>query len=583
MQLIPRDIPPRTQWQLEQAGIHPLLAQLYASRGITHIQDVDSNLQYLLPPADLKGSLEAAQLLAQALKKQYKLCIVADYDCDGATACSVAIRGLKLLGFAPDQITYIVPDRITDGYGLTPAIADRVKATGADLLITVDNGIASIKGIEHARKLGLQVLVTDHHLPAQLNDELLIPDAQVIVNPNQPGCTFASKALAGVGVVFYVLMALRTYLREQGYFTAQTQPRLDSLLDLVALGTVADVVKLDANNRRLVEQGLLRMRKGQIQPGIAALFQVSLRNPNRANAFDMGFALGPRLNAAGRLSDMTVGIECLTTDDPQQAMRLAQALDQINRARKNIEEDMAERSLMLLEKHLTLDEEINITNALPAAITIFDPEFHEGVVGILASRIKEKFYRPSFVFAPAQGQGQENTIKGSGRSIEGFHLRDALDLIEKRHPDLLIRFGGHAMAAGCTLLKSNLQTFTEVFSQVTAELVDPTILNRVIQTDGPLPTQFCTPETAFMLQQHVWGCGFAPPIFSESFEIHSQRIVGEKHLSLKLGYHGKIINAIWFRRTAPITDTATLAYRLDINEWQGNTTVQFIIEGMQNC
>lgn len=583
MQLIPRDIPPRTQWQLEQAGIHPLLAQLYAARGITHVQDIDSSLQYLLPPADLKGTLEAAQLLAHALKQQYKLCIVADYDCDGATACSVAIRGLKLLGFSPEKITYIVPDRITDGYGLTPAIADRVKATGADLLITVDNGIASITGVEHARKLGLQVLVTDHHLPAQLNDEILIPDAQVIVNPNQPGCTFPSKALAGVGVVFYVLMALRTYLREQGHFTAQTQPRLDALLDLVALGTVADVVKLDANNRRLVEQGLLRMRKGQMQPGIAALFQVSLRNPNQANAFDMGFALGPRLNAAGRLSDMTVGIECLTTDDPQQAMRLAQSLDQINRARKNIEEDMAERSLMLLEKHLTLDEEVNTDHALPAAITIFDTEFHEGVVGILASRIKEKFYRPSFVFAPAQGQGQENTIKGSGRSIDGFHLRDALDLIEKRHPDLLIRFGGHAMAAGCTLLKSNLQTFTEAFAQVASELIDSTILNRTIPTDGPLPVEFCTPDTAFMLKQHVWGCGFAPPIFSQSFEILSQRIVGEKHLSLKLSYNGKIINAIWFRRTAPIADIATLAYRLDINEWQGNTTIQFIIEGMQSC
>lgn len=582
MHLIPRDIPPRTQWQLEQAGIHPLLARLYAARGVSSADEVDASLKRLLPPDTLEGTHEAALLLANALEQQHKLCIVADYDCDGATACSVALRGLAMLGFAREQLSYLVPDRVVDGYGLTAAIADRVKTTGAQLLVTVDNGIASLEGVAHARQLGLQVLVTDHHLPALVDGQVKLPDANVIVNPNAPQCSFSSKAMAGVGVMFYVLLALRAELRARGHFDAQTQPRLDKLLDLVALGTVADVVRLDANNRRLVAQGLERMRKGQMQPGVAALFQAARRNPARASTFDMGFALGPRLNAAGRLADMTIGIECLTTDDAALATRLASTLDQINRERKDIESDMLERSLVLLEQHLTVDEQLDSAAQLPAAIAIYDAGFHEGVVGILASRIKEKFYRPAFVFAPSQAPGQEQILKGSGRSIAGFHLRDALDLVEKRHPGMLLRFGGHAMAAGCTLRAQNFETFASALAQIAAELLDAATLARTLPTDGPLPASYCTPQTAHLLQTAVWGNGFAAPVFSEPLQILSQRIVGEKHLALKLNYQQQVVDGIWFGRSAPLPQRATLAYRLEADEWQGQQRVRFVVEGMDD-
>ena len=581
MQIIPRAPHPRSQWQLEQAGIHPLLAQLYAARGITNEQEVLPDMQYLLPPDPLKGIYDATQLLIHALEGKKKLCFVADYDCDGATACAVGIRGLIMLGFTPEQLTYIVPDRMADGYGLTPAIANRVKATGADILVTVDNGIASIAGVAHARQLGLQVLITDHHLPAVVDGEVQLPPAHAIVNPNQPGCTFASKALAGVGVMFYILIALRTMLREQGFFNQNNQPRIDRLLDLVALGTVADVVKLDNNNRRLVEQGLMRMRKGQMQPGVAALFEAALRNAHVATTFDLGFSLGPRLNAAGRLADMCLGIECLLTDDTAHAKHLTSKLDQINRERKNIENDMLEQSLQLLDNHLTWDEEVDESSTLPVAITIYDHAFHEGVIGILASRIKEKLHRPVFVFAPASGAGQSGLMKGSGRSIDGLHLRDALDLIEKQHPGMLLRFGGHAMAAGCTLHEKDIEQFGIAFSKIVTELIDANTLNRKLETDGALLPDFCTPQTALLLKNTVWGSGFPPPLFSENMKVLSQRIVGEKHLSLKLGYHDRIINAIWFRRIAPVPSSAIFAYQLDINEWQSTASIQFIIQGMQ--
>lgn len=581
MQIIPRALHPRQQWQLEQAGIHPLLAQLYAARGISDAEEISPDIRYLLPPDSLKGINEATQLLSDALQHQQKLCFVADYDCDGATACSVGLRGLVMLGFKPEHLTYIVPDRMTDGYGLTAAIAERVKAIGADILITVDNGIASIAGVAHARQLGLKVLITDHHLPAIVNHEVQLPQADAIVNPNQPGCPFASKALAGVGVMFYILIALRAHLREQGLFEQNNQPRIDCLLDLVALGTVADVVKLDSNNRRLVEQGLMRMRKGQMQPGVAALFKVALRNPHTANTFDLGFSLGPRLNAAGRLSDMRLGIECLLTDDSQKAKHLATELDQINRKRKNIEDDMLEQSLLLLDKHLTWDEEVDESSDLPIAITIYEEAFHEGVIGILASRIKDKLHRPVFVFAPASGAEQTGLVRGSGRSIDGLHLRDALDLVEKRHPGMLLRFGGHAMAAGCTLYKKDIEQFGITFCEVVTELIDPHTLNRKIETDGPLQPEFCTTEIAQLLKNAVWGSGFAPPLFSENMKVLSQRIVGEKHLALKLSYHGRTVNAIWFRRIAPAPSSATFAYQLGVNEWQGIQNIQFIIEDIQ--
>jgi single-stranded-DNA-specific exonuclease len=567
MQFIPRDMPPRSIWALEQAGVHPLLARLYAARGIQDATTLDASLAQLLPPTGLKGIEAAAVLLADAMAANQKLCIVADYDCDGATACAVAIRGLRLLG--AKQVSYIVPDRVVDGYGLTPPIAERVKASGADVLITVDNGIASVEGVATARKLGLQVLVTDHHLPAAV-----LPEADAIVNPNQPGCTFESKALAGVGVMFYVLLVLRAELRKRGVFTAEQQPKLDTLLPLVALGTVADVVKLDANNRRLVAQGLARVRKGQMPAGMTALFAAAGRTSEKCTSQDFGFAVGPRINAAGRLSDMTLGIECLTTDDVGRATELATQLDRINRERREIEGDMREQALELAQEMFDPEEEP------PSALCVFDPDFHEGVVGIVAAKLKDLHHRPTFVFAPSQAAGKGHELKGSGRSIPGFHLRDALDLVAKRHPGVLLRFGGHAMAAGCTLEEDNLATFEEALQQVAQEWLDEATLQRRLETDGPLLPEYRRPELADTLAREVWGQGFAPPTFSEEVEVLGQRLVGEKHLALKLRHHGQPVDGIWFGRVDPLPALAHLAFRLEADEWQGNKRVRFVIEGM---
>ncbi len=567
MQFIPRDLPPRSIWALEQAGVHPLLARLYAARGISQPATLDVSLAHLLPPTDLKGIEAAAVLLADAMAANKKLCIVADYDCDGATACAVAVRGLRLLGAR--QVSSIVPDRVVDGYGLTPPIAERVKASGADVLITVDNGIASVDGVATARALGLQVLVTDHHLPAAV-----LPEADAIVNPNQPGCTFESKSLAGVGVMFYVLLVLRAELRKRGVFTAEQQPKLDTLLPLVALGTVADVVKLDANNRRLVAQGLARVRKGQMPAGMSALFVASGRQSATCTSQDFGFALGPRINAAGRLSDMTLGIECLVTDDVGRATELATQLDRINRERREIEGDMREQALELAQEMFDPEEEP------PSALCVFDPDFHEGVVGIVASKLKDLHHRPTFVFAPSQAAGKGHELKGSGRSIPGFHLRDALDLVAKRHPGVLLRFGGHAMAAGCTLEEDNLATFEEALQQVAAEWLDAATLQRRLETDGPLLAEYRRPELADTLAREVWGQGFAPPTFSENIEVLGQRLVGEKHLALKLRHQGQPVDGIWFGRVDPLPAVAHLAFRLEADEWQGNKRVRFVIEGM---
>ncbi|PUE32233.1 single-stranded-DNA-specific exonuclease RecJ [Limnohabitans sp. Jir61] len=567
MQFIPRDMPPRSIWALEQAGVHPLLARLYAARGIQDAATLDASLAQLLPPTGLKGIEAAAELLADAMAANKKLCIVADYDCDGATACAVALRGLRLLG--AKQVSYIVPDRVVDGYGLTPPIAERVKASGADVLITVDNGIASVEGVATARKLGLQVLVTDHHLPAAV-----LPEADAIVNPNQPGCTFESKALAGVGVMFYVLLVLRAELRKRGVFTAEQQPKLDTLLPLVALGTVADVVKLDANNRRLVAQGLARVRKGQMPAGMTALFAAAGRTSEKCTSQDFGFAVGPRINAAGRLSDMTLGIECLTTDDVGRATELATQLDRINRERREIEGDMREQALELAQEMFDPEEEP------PSALCVFDPDFHEGVVGIVAAKLKDLHHRPTFVFAPSQAAGKGHELKGSGRSIPGFHLRDALDLVAKRHPGVLLRFGGHAMAAGCTLDEDSLATFEEALQQVAQEWLDEATLQRRLETDGPLLPEYRRPELADTLAREVWGQGFAPPTFSEEVEVVGQRLVGEKHLALKLRHQGQPVDGIWFGRVDPLPALAHLAFRLEADEWQGNKRVRFVVEGM---
>jgi len=548
--------------------MHPLLARLYAARGISGLDELDDALQHLLPPAGLLGSAAAAVLLADAIAADRRLCIVADYDCDGATACAVGLRGLRLLGAR--QVAFIVPDRVLDGYGLTAPIAQRVKDSGADVLITVDNGIASIEGVAHARALGLQVLVTDHHLPASE-----LPQADVIVNPNQPGCSFASKAIAGVGVMFYVLLALRAELRQRGLFTATNQPKLDTLLPLVALGTVADVVRLDTNNRRLVAQGLKRVRAGAMPAGLASLFAAAGRKAAVATTFDFGFALGPRINAAGRLSDMTLGIECLLTDDAQRADELARILDAINRERRVIEGDMRDQALQIAESLFDAGAQP------PPAICVFDPDFHEGVVGIVASRIKDKLHRPTFVFAASQAPGKGHELKGSGRSIAGFHLRDALDLVAKRHPGVLLRFGGHAMAAGCTIDHARFGQFEQGLAQVALEWLDAATLTRRLETDGPLEPKYRRVDLVDTLHQEVWGQGFAPPIFSEEVEVLSQRLVGEKHLAVKLRHQGSPVDGIWFGRTDSLPARVKIAFRLDADEWNGTRKVKFLIEAAE--
>ncbi len=573
MKIVPRDIPPRTVWTLEQAGVHPLLAQLYAARGVLGTDELDDGLARLLAPDSLLGNSAAAVLLADAMAQEKRICIVADYDCDGATACAVAVRGLRLLG--AKNVGYIVPDRVQDGYGLTAPISQRVKDSGADLLITVDNGIASFEGVAKARALGLQVLVTDHHLPASIDGQIQLPEADVIVNPNQPLCPFASKSIAGVGVMFYVLLALRAELRQRGQIDTNNQPKLDALLPLVALGTVSDVVKLDANNRRLVAQGLKRVRALAMPAGMAALFEVSARQARSATSFDFGFALGPRINAAGRLSDMTLGIECLLSDDPARAQQLAKALDGINRERREIESGMRDQALAVAEALFSGEQ------AAPPAICLFDASFHEGVVGIVASRIKDKLHRPTFVFAASAATGHEHELKGSGRSIAGFHLRDALDLVAKRNPGLLLRFGGHAMAAGCTLERRQLDAFEQALSNVAAEWLDAATLTRRIDTDGPLQPQYRRVELVDVLHREVWGQGFAAPTFSEELEVLSQRLVGEKHLALKLKHQGQPVDGIWFGRTEPLPARVKLAFRLDADAWNGVRRVRFLIEAAE--
>jgi single-stranded-DNA-specific exonuclease len=577
-----RDAPPRAVWALEQAGVHPLLARLFAGRGVRAADELDDGLARLLPPTGLLGVQAAARLLADAIAGGQRICVVADYDCDGATACAVALRGLRALGAAPDTLHYVVPDRAVHGYGLTPAIVDLARAHHPDLLLTVDNGIASLQGVAHARALGIGVLVTDHHLPALHGGEVALPDANVIVNPNQPGCGFASKHLAGVGVMFYVLLALRAEQRERGLWTLENQPRLDALLDLVALGTVADVVRLDANNRRLVAQGLRRIRAGQMQAGVAALFTAAARDPRRASGFDFGFALGPRINAAGRLADMTLGIECLLTDDAARAAELAQTLDRINRERRDVEAGMREQAEAMLE-HLLQQTLAHTPGAgierTPSALAIFDEGFHEGVVGIVASRLKDRVHRPAFVFA----RGQDGLLKGSGRSIPGFHLRDALDLLSKRHPEVLQRFGGHAMAAGCTLAQSEFATFDSAFQAIATEWLDAATLARTLLSDGPLGIEHFNAETVRALDAQVWGQAFEAPVFVNEVEIVSQRLVGEKHLKLALRFAGEkkgsaLRDAIWFGRSEPVAASVRLAYRLSVDEYNGRERVQMIVE-----
>ena len=558
--ILTRRTPQVARERLEYEGVHPLLARLYAARGIARAADLDTALSALLDPSLLKGAAEAATLLADAIAAKRRLLIVADYDCDGATACAVGVRALSAFGA---EVSYLVPNRFDYGYGLTPEVVRLAAERKPDVIITVDNGIASVDGVAEAKRLGIATLVTDHHLPG---DEL--PAAECIVNPNQPGCGFPSKSIAGVGVMFYVVLALRAELRRRGAFNASPEPNLAALLDLVALGTVADVVKLDRNNRILVAQGLARIRQGKLQPGLRALFRVAGRESERASTFDLGFALGPRLNAAGRLADMSLGIECLVTDDLGQALNIAQQLDQLNRERRSIETDMQDQALAFLDT-------IDATDR--ASLSLYDPAWHQGVVGILASRVKDKLHRPVIAFA----RGNAGELKGSGRSIAGLHLRDALDLVSKRAPGLLLRFGGHAAAAGLTLREENLGNFEALFEAVVRGLVSPADLTRTLETDGPLEAGRMTLESARLLEGEIWGQGFPAPLFSDEFDVDKQRILKDRHLKLTLRKGAARFEAIQFNFAGSVPATVHAAYRLAVNEFNGISSVQLVLEHME--
>ncbi|MDD3352864.1 single-stranded-DNA-specific exonuclease RecJ [Zoogloea sp.] len=560
--ILPRAIPSRSVTRLLEAGTHPLLARLYAARGIESQGELEYGLKALMPPGQLKGVQEAAELLADAIEAGARMIIVADYDCDGATACAVGVRALRAFGA---DVGYLVPNRFEYGYGLTPAIVALAARSEPDLLITVDNGIASIEGVAAAREHGMATVITDHHLPAET-----LPDADVIVNPNQPGCPFPSKALAGVGVMFYTMLALRAELRNRGAFQDKKEPNLAELLDLVALGTVADVVKLDHNNRILVAQGLQRMRADRMQPGVRALFAAAGRDPARATTFDMGFALGPRLNAAGRLADMSLGIECLITDDMGRALNIAQELDKLNRERRTIEAGMREEALAKLD---TIDP------GTRASLVLFEPGWHQGVIGILAGRIKEKFHRPTIVFA----RGDEGQLKGSGRSIPGLHLRDALDLVTKHDPRLILKFGGHAMAAGLTIEENQLARFQTLFEEVVSSLIDPADLTRRLDTDGPLEDSLYNLATARLLEQEIWGQGFSAPIFDDVFQVENQRVLKDKHLKLQLRKGNTRIDAIQFNRADPAGPAIHAAFRLSVNEYNGVSSIQLMLEHFENA
>jgi single-stranded-DNA-specific exonuclease len=566
-----RPIPQRARDMLAQQGLHPVLAQLYAARGVLDKSEVEGEFAGLIAPERLLHADRAAALLADAIETKQRLLIVADYDCDGATACAVGVRALSAFGA---DVGYLVPNRFEYGYGLTPEIVELAARAPRrpDILITVDNGIASNEGVARANELGIATLITDHHLPGDA-----LPQASCIVNPNQPGCDFPSKAIAGVGVMFYVMLALRAELRRRGWFKDRQEFNLAALLDLVALGTVADVVRLDHNNRILVAQGLKRIRAGKLQPGIAALLRVAGREAQRASCFDLGFAAGPRLNAAGRLADMALGIECLITDDAARALNIAQDLDRLNRERRDIEGGMQEQALAMLEGLEAAAADAQADAAYTR--TLFDPSWHQGVVGILAARIKDRLHRPVIVFA-AGGAGE---LKGSGRSIPGLHLRDALDLVAKRAPGLILRFGGHAAAAGLTIRDAGLAQFGELFESTVRGLLDASDLARSIDTDGPLESAYMNLDTIRLLEREVWGQGFPQPLFCDRFAVLNQRVVGAKHLKLRLQKDGKSYDAIRFNAPAAAGSAIRAAYRLALNEYNGVQSVQLIVEEWENA
>lgn len=557
---IERDYSRTAQDTLIQEGFAPALARALAARGVVSAAELKADWRSMLAPGSLPGANDAARLLANAIEDKKRIMIIADYDCDGATACAVAIRGLRAMGA---QVDYLVPDRFVYGYGLTPAIVDLASTHKPDILLTVDNGMASIDGVARAKALGIETIITDHHLPA---DQL--PQAACIVNPNAPGCVFGSKNLAGVGVMFYVLMALRAEMRARGHFDVKTQPRLDELVDLVALGTVADVVKLDHNNRILVTQGLNRIRAGHINPGLRALLEIAGRPCVKARVQDFGFAIAPRINAAGRLDVMTTGIECLISDTDDRARELARELEDFNRQRRELEVDMQWDAAMILNR-------IDVTKR--HTLSLFEPGWHQGIVGLVASRIKESKHRPTIAFA----QADPGELKGSGRSIDGVHLRDMLDLVSKKDPRIIKKFGGHAMAVGLTIDATRLEDFTNLFEEVVRDNCDPEAFERHVWVDGALKGEEISFDLIEAINGQIWGQGFLPPLFANEFKVLHQSLLKGGHLKLVLELDGRRFSGIFFRRAAEIPSVARLAYRPEINEWRGEKSVQLVVEQIE--
>jgi single-stranded-DNA-specific exonuclease len=557
MKILTRAVPEPARRRLLAGGVHPLLARLYAARRVASPEELEHDFARLLPPALLLNCERAAALLADAVAAGRRILIVADYDADGATACAVGVRALRMFGA---RVDYIVPDRRALGYGLSPELVDIAAGRGPDLLVTVDNGIASVEGVARARALGIATLITDHHLPGEA-----LPEAECIVNPNQRGCGFPSKAIAGVGVMFYVMLALRAELRRRGAFAGAGEPNLGALADLVAVGTVADVVPLDANNRILVAQGLKRLRAGGAKAGLAALMHAAGRDPARASCFDLGFAIGPRLNAAGRLADMGLGIECLVTDDPARAANCARELDALNRERQRIESGMLGEAL----------EDLEVPGGTAAAaVVLYRASWHQGVVGLIASRVRERAHLPAICFAPSGG----GELRGSGRSVPGLNLRDCLDLVAKRAPGLVPRFGGHAQAAGLTIREEDFARFAEQFERAAGEMLPEAARLRAIETDGALEPEYHTLEVAQMLERGIWGQGFPQPLFCDTFVVESQRVVGGRHLKLRLVKEGRRLEAMRFHTPDFLPATIRAAYRLGVNEFNGLKSVQLNLE-----
>lgn len=548
--------------RLALSGFLPPIARALAARGIQVPSDLEQEWAGMLPPAMLEGTREAAERLALARERHQAVTIVADYDCDGATACAVGIRGLRMLGITAN---YFVPDRVLHGYGLTPNVVDIVAARTPkpDLIVTVDNGISSAAAVDRARELGIDVIITDHHLPGAE-----LPRAQAIVNPNLTGSTFPSKNLAGVGVIYYVLLALRSLLRERGIFDAKTQPRLDALVDFVALGTVADVVKLDKNNRILVSQGIRRIRCGRTHAGLEALFAIAGRDIRTAGVRDFGFAVAPRINAAGRLGTMENGIECLLSDDPAAALAFAESLNSINTERRELESEMQQLAEAALS-NIDLDHH--------ATFTIINPSFNEGVVGLVAARLKERIHRPVIAFAPTEN----GELKGSGRSIPGIHLRDALDLTAKALPGVVLRFGGHAMAAGLSIKPEGFKVFQAAFEEVIRSRCDASVFERVVLTDGGLAPDEITEALCQEIDEQIWGQGFEAPLFANEVHVLSQTLLKGTHLKMMLELGGSRFDAIFFRRKEPLASLTRIAYRPSVNEFRGRRTVQLVVEAAE--